>query len=126
MNIHKLWTKKFYNLATRAQCHKTFYGRNLKMLIMILCLSPARLSTLVSCLRVRPEPTGAQLVGRLQALFTNARSGWRGLQIFVNYGHKKFYDLFPRTSAGVHEEDRTVDRDGWRGEGDVGDRAEQG
>ncbi len=79
------------------------------------CLSLACLSSLVRCLKVKPEPTrakhllGALLWGRLRALLTNIRLGWKGIpgtnhlayrthsqinnySFRINYDHKKFYN----------------------------------
>ncbi len=63
---------------TWAQCYKTFYCRNLPVLVMIECLTPSSLSSLVKCMWVRPRasPIGCSsdwLWSYSQTL------GWKGL-----------------------------------------------
>jgi hypothetical protein len=72
----------------------------------------ASLPELVFCLQVRPSGAyprveymkSSSLQGRLLALPSNIRLGWKGLQgtntrsllrTFVNYGLKKFYNIEP-------------------------------
>jgi hypothetical protein len=74
-------------LHTRARCYKTFYGRNLRTFKINWCSFLASLSSLVQCLLVKQEPTqlkhllGALLQGRLLALPSNNRLGWKGLPV---------------------------------------------
>jgi len=66
-----------------AQCYKTFYGHNLQMFVIIESVSgkPIQLSLMFA----RPDPnrvkhlSGALAWGKLLALPTNIRLGWKGL-----------------------------------------------
>jgi hypothetical protein len=72
------------------------------------CLSHVSLYSLVKYLQVRlyPNPSArAPLLGRLLALPTNTRLGWKGLhgtntlyilRRIVNYSRTKFYNIEPR------------------------------
>jgi hypothetical protein len=68
----------------RGQSYKTFYDRKLHLLIISWSIC---LSSIVLCLQVRLKPTrvkclsGAHLQGRLLALPTNSRLGWKGLTL---------------------------------------------
>jgi hypothetical protein len=76
--------KLFWKL--RAQCHKTFYGRNLRIFVISSSVCPWQaFSSLVHCLCVRPELTlewsirNVLHLGRLLALPTNIGPGWKDL-----------------------------------------------
>ncbi len=50
MEIRKSQTKKFYNICPRGQCYKTFYVRNLRILVRVFVagkiFNPSLTSTL--------------------------------------------------------------------------------
>ena len=86
--------KKFYNIDPRSQCYKTFFTRNLQMLIISKSLCHCK------AFAVRSELTWVNLckIGRLLALITLSGKAYQGqkqtlLQILLNYYCKKFYNI---------------------------------
>ncbi len=90
--------KTLYDVDTCRQCYETFlrpFYTNFRN--KLECLSPSSLSSLVQCLRVRPEPTLERFT------WLDIRLGWKGLprtnssllHKFVNYSRKKFSMLTP-------------------------------
>ncbi len=88
---------------TWGQCCKTFYGRNLQVLLISQCWSLTSFSSLVLTSKAAAysseAPSGAPLLGRLHILPTNIGIGWKGLSqgntgslgAFV----QKFYNICP-------------------------------
>ncbi len=101
---------KFYNTGPRVQCYKTFYVRNLRMLIISYSgLSPAQSNicgqgqepTLEkgSSMQQSVQPSSQTLDQTGKACWGQTLSLSRLLRACVNYGCKKSYNIGPISST---------------------------